>query len=342
MAVTREKMAELKGKFAEAGLLEAEQQEEERDELQSGEAEGEEQVIEGEDEGEEIAEGDEEGEEAEIEGEVEGEEAADAYTPQELAEAIGWDAAELYESLQIPLDDGQGSVSLGEFKNQFQNLSRENRQLKTQIEEGQAQTGSFAQAQQVSHEMQRLQFYLESIDQMERNTNWKELEEFNPNDAILKRQKFADARRDTEEQLRKVAMYEQQMTQQLLAKASEKMVELIPAWKDTEAMKADQNAIRGHMHKYQFSDQEINMIRDPRTMAMLKEYADMKAKFEEAGLALKKVRKAPRVLRGPGGRFTSAAQTKQALAAQKVKKAQKSKNRFDEVDAVKALLNTRT
>lgn len=347
MSVTREQMDTLREKFVAAGHIAApegeEQQETVDDELQSGEVGSEEQGLEGENQDLQAAEGDEAAEAAAEEGAAAGDQAGDekdAYTPAELAEAIGWEASDLYNTLQIPLDDGQGTIPLGEFKNKMQDLSRENKQLQTQVEQAQTQQGSFAEAQQVSMEVMQLQSYYNNVEQMEKNTDWAALEEDDPTAAVLKRQKFADVKSEVRQRMQQVQQQQYMAKQQHLQQANTKMLEMIPSWSDDSAKKADQDIIRTHMKTVGFADAEINQIADPRAMALLKELVDLRAKFAAAEGAVNRVRKAPKVLRNSAGRFTR--QDGQAERAAKLKdKARRTGRRQDEVDAVKALLSNR-
>jgi len=261
------------------------------------------------------------------------------YTPKELAEAIGWDTEDLYNSVMIPMDDGQPAVALGDFKNTHQNLVRDHELLKTQMTEQtgmlqQAQTG-FAQGQQMSAEMQEAQSYLSSINRMEEGTNWKELEEDDPTEAVLKRQKFQKARDDVMQQMGQIQNQQKQAHAVMLQQAGIKMVELIPAWKDDKAKQADQDVMRAHMHTAGFADMEIDSIADPRVMFLMKELIDLRALQANAKNAIRKVRKAPKVLAGNRGvRRAKAGERTKAYVAQ----AKKTGTKGDTLNAVKSII----
>ena len=261
------------------------------------------------------------------------------YTPSKLAEAIGWETEDLYNSVMIPMDDGQPAVPLGELKNTHQNLVRDHEALKTQMTEQsgmlqQAQTG-FNQGQQMSAEMMEAQSYLASVNRMEEGTDWKELEELDPSQAVLKRQKFAQARQDIGQQIQQIEQKQGQMRQYYLQQAGVKTVELIPSWSDGKAKQADQDVMRVHMRSRGFVDQEIDQIADPRVMQLMKELIDLRAEKASAKKAVKKVRQAPKVLAGNRGvRRAKAGEQTQTL----VKKAKQTGNKDDKLNAVKSLI----
>jgi hypothetical protein len=262
------------------------------------------------------------------------------YTPKELAEAIGWDTEDLYNSVMIPMDDGQPAVSLGDFKNTHQNLVRDHELLKTQMTDQagqlqQAQTG-FAQGQQMSSEMMEAQSYLMQVNRMEQETDWKELEEDDPTQAVLKRQQIQKARDDIGQEMNRIGQQQQQAHNVMLQQAGVKMVELIPTWSDDKVRQTDMDNIRTSvMHKAGFSDAEVDTIVDPRTMMLLKELHELRALKASANKAVKKVRKAPKVLAGNRGvrRAKAGEQTKTL-----VKQAHKTGNKGDQMNAVKSIL----
>ena len=269
----------------------------------------------------------------------EGEADEGLYTPTQLAEAIDWPVEDLYGSLVIPMDDGQPPVPLGEFKNNYQNLSRDHKALQDKFEEqgGQLQQASagFGQGQQMSNDMVQAMGYLGQIQRMEEGTDWAELEELDPSQAVLKRQKFQQARADVQGEIKVLQQQQEAAKQQYLQQAGVKMLELIPTWSDAEAKKTDQASIMAHMRTAGFVDQEIAQIADPRVMMLLKELVDLRALKGAAGEAVKKVRNAPRVI---AGRNRGAAPKKAEVTQAFVDKAKETGSKGDTLNAVKAIL----
>jgi len=190
----------------------------------------------------------------------------------------------------------------------------------------------------MSAEMMQAKGYLESIHRMEENTNWKELEELDPTDALLKRDEFRRAKEEVADQIGQLQIKQNDARRAYLQQASTKMVELIPTWKDSAAKEADFSTIITHMVSSGFSEAEAKSVADPRTMFLLKELIDLRAEKSKATTALKKVNKAPKVLSGSRGLTKPNASDE---TNKMVKKAQQSGNKHDELNAVKSLLRTR-
>lgn len=265
---------------------------------------------------------------------------SDTYTPKEFAEAIGWDAKDVYDAIMIPLDDGGEAVSIGDLKNNHQNLIREHTKLqgefKAKQEESETTGQGMALNQQMSNEMITIMGRIDAIDREMAEVNWAELEEIDPAAAVLKRQKFMQSRTEAENTGRQIHQYQENQRQQTLQQASIKMLELIPTWSDGTARKNDQDIISSHMQGVGFSTDEIASIDDPRVMVMLKELIDLRAEKTAATNAVKRVRQAPRAIKGRG-----AAVQKQDVTEKLVNKARSTGKKGDELNAVKAILKGR-
>ena len=343
MAVSKEQMQELTSLVngtqpkATDGL---EQNNEERDENLE---------LEGDDDGEETLEGSEGAEENEENEEGEGDDDAElgdgedeVFTPKQLADALDWEPSDVYDGIVIPMDDGQPPVKLGELKNKFQDQTRQIATLEEQVTSqgsqlAEAQTG-FNQGQQLSAEMQKAQAYMQNINQMEANTNWAELEADDPTEAVLRRQKFNQAKQDVGGHIQQLQQIEHGQKQQALAAAGTKMLENIPTWSDPAVKKADQDVIRVRMKEVGYTDGQIDQISDPLAMTLLKELIDLRAEKAAATKAVKKVRKAPRRTLKGGKRVARGKGTNNTQKI--VKQAKKSGNKNDALNAAKAILNS--
>jgi hypothetical protein len=165
-----------------------------------------------------------------------------------------------------------------------------------------------------------------------------------PSEAALKRQKLWQARQETGMKMQQLHQHEQAIQGKRIREQKTKMMDLIPAWRDDNVRKADQDALRGHLKaNYGFSDNELNRIEDARTMAVLQDYIVTKRELDElkskADAATKRVRQAPRVLRDKGGRFMAQQgddelKTIEALSA----KAKRTGNKYDAQAAAAAIL----
>lgn len=320
---------------AAAALLNQDQEEQTDDDIdQGGEA-----AAAAEDE-QELGEGEAEGS---AEG-LEGEEAEDVtLTPAELGDAIGWEANDVYEGIMVPLDDGQEPMPLGDLKNGYQDQRRKITELEGQLQEAAnaAQPDENMVAfQQTSQEMQEVVAYMKQLDRTEQNTDWAQLEYQDPAQAVLRRQKLQDARTKAMAHARQLHEKETQQRNQMMEKSRQKMLELIPTWKDDNVRRADQGKMRELMKGFGYADQEINMITDPRGMAMAREHMALKAELaqykEASERARKTVRNAPKVLRGEGGRFESPDPNKNVQKI--VQRAKKTGRRQDQLEAARAIL----
>jgi len=266
--------------------------------------------------------------------------AVETYTVSEYAEATGWTAKDMYESVIIPMDNGE-KLPLGEMKNGYQDAQREIVTLKSDLEAAKS-TAEQVQSvgvnnQQVSQEMLEKMGALQSIDAAEKSTDWEELESLDPSEALLKRDKIRRARDQVTGEIQQLQYQQQQQQQAYLQQATAKMYELVPEWKDTEVFSKDKESMRVVMRDFGFTDDETNTIADPRQMALLNRFTKLLDKEKSASSAVKKVRQAPKTLKGRQVVASTADDNVTALA----NKARKSGNKNDELDAVKAILRQR-
>lgn len=253
------------------------------------------------------------------------------YTPTELAEAIGWETEDLYSSVMIPMKDGE-SVPLGEFKNKYQDLSHENTQLQAQLEE--AKTNPVEQTQQLSAQMIEQMGMMQQIQRAEESTDWEELEELDPTEAILKRDKIRRAKDEVQANIQQIQLAEQTQRVEMVKKAEEKLLDMVPEWKDAEVRSKDEALMRQTALSYDYTDNEIMSIADPRLMKLLRRLSHLESREKQASSAVEKVRKAPRRLKGQAVSPINSETKINKL----VSKAKQSGDRRDEYAAIKALL----
>jgi len=256
------------------------------------------------------------------------------YTVSSLAEAIGWDTEDLYNDVMIPMKDGE-NVSLGDFKNKYQDVTHENEQLKTQVEEARKAQGGTEQSQQLSQQMITLAGNLDQINRVESGTDWAELEEIDATEAVLKRDKIRRARDEVEQAMQGLHEKETEAHSAYIGQQLLKMVDIIPDWKDDTVRDKDQGAIRANMVSYGFTDAEINTIIDPRQMQMMNDFTRLKEKAAVSLKAVKRVRTAPKVLNS--NRNVSKGDPTDALN-KLVNKATRSGDRKLEHQAIKGIL----
>tara|TARA_R110000868_G_scaffold364240_1_gene627098 strand:+ start:759 stop:1742 length:984 start_codon:yes stop_codon:yes gene_type:complete len=282
----------------------------------------------------------EEPEEAEeAEGEVAQTDDEEISTISGLAEAIGWEAADLY-GMNVPMGDGQESVPLGQLKDRYQEALRTETASKARISELETQAtqyqGNFESANQVSQQMQQAQAALVSLQNQYQGIDWAEAEQNDPGQAALSKQKFQEAYSQARGQVQQVEQQQQQIQAEHLQKQATRMHELLPSWSDPEIMKQGQKDIKETLTGLGYNEDEINSMADARAVHMLNDYVRLKKLEASSSAAVDKARsarKAPRVLKG-GGRAVNHDAVK-SLA----NKATRTGDKTDKFNAVKALLS---
>ena len=260
----------------------------------------------------------------------------DITTVSGLAEAIGWEAAELYE-MQVPMGDGVEPVSLGQLKDKYQEVERTNKTNLSTIEELNAKLATAnapgGQAS-LSGELLQAQSEVVAIQNQFQGVNWQQIEQDDPGQAALLKQKYNEAFNAAQGKVQQVQNGIQQGQAERLQQGAIKLRELIPAWSDPTAMDTGQKAVRELLHQAGYPDQNIDAMDDPIAISLIDELVQLRAEKAAATKATGKVRAAPRVLKG-GGR---PAPKQNELADKLAQKARATGNKEDQLNAVKALL----
>lgn len=274
--------------------------------------------------------------------------AQQTYTPQSLADAIGWEASELYETLQVPFADGE-SMSLGQLKDardEALRMRQEVEQQKAQIEQerAQLQQSMIQGPSQVSAEVQQAQDRLSEIKARYSSVDWEGLEQSDPGRAANERQKFAMQYSHAEAGLQQAQGQQQQQQQQawrqIVTEQDYRLAQLVPQWQKAEVYQ-DERAKVGQflVDRMGFQPQEVQAIYHGPARATAYyawKYFEGQRDVEQAK---EKVRKAPKKVLKPGrGKMPDkgAAQVKNL-----VEKARKTHNKRDRVAAAKAILGQR-
>lgn len=262
-------------------------------------------------------------------------EAEEITTVSGLADAIGWSPEELYK-INIGMGDGVDPVSLGALKDKFQESERSGKASTAEIERltaelntANAPGGNVA----MNGELMNANAQLMSIQQQYNSQNWQQLEDDDPGQAALLRQKFNDVYNQTQGTINNIQQGMQANQQQRLAQGAQRLHELIPSWSDSSVMQKGQEAIRGVLTTAGYTDDMINQMDDPIAISLINELVILRSEKAAGTDAVKKVRNAPRVLKGvnkPGKNGNI-----DALA----KKAKVTGDRNDKVAAVRALLS---
>jgi hypothetical protein len=332
--------AAVKTLLEEKGQLSAAPKPKEIEEVEEVEIEEPEQLLD-----EETPEEIEEVEEGEVDGDEDITETPnasndDSFTPASLAADIGWDASDIYD-MDIPLESGE-PIKLGKLKDEYTNLSKEREALHAQLQEKDeeiknAAAGGF-EAQNLSHGMISALGDMDTIQKQYNSIDWDEKEREDPGRAVLLKQRYKDAYAEAQANLAQAEHDVEAIRQQNLQKAAVKLMEVVPEWKQPEVRQADQAEIRQLMLNEGYSNQMISSIADPIALKLLRELAGYRKKFASAKDAVKRVRKAPKVLSATGRRKPVDNTKEVATLKNKAKNARPSEKRSAELDAVKAII----
>lgn len=288
----------------------------------------------------------------EIQEEVEEETAEAPETEQEdgeirnivaLSERIGWEPSDIYD-LEIEMETDQDPVKLGELKDKYTEKLRaeslwikEKEELTNQVQ--QMQQGQTT-GQQMTEEMTMALGAITAIRQQNDSTDWAELEGEDPGKAALYKQKLNQAYSQAQQQFRQAESQQQQMAtqaqQQLLVQSAQKLLQDIPEWNDATVATKEKADLVTTAKTYGFSDNDINGINDPRVIMLLRRLTQLEKQSKDSSEAVKRVQKAPKVLKGAGRKAPNANKTDQLI--QRAKTANRSQRGKAEIDAVRSLL----
>lgn len=255
-------------------------------------------------------------------------EVPDHYTIKTLAEAIEMDIKDFYE-VQVPMENGE-KIPLGEMKNKYQEQTRQLEKLEAQTKEQPLPGAPVGQEEvAVMVELQAIQNEFDAKD-------WAELEEIEPGQAALERQKLQDRQQAAMMKYNQIGQVRQEAHNEMLQAAEQKLSELIPAWSDVDVRRADEALISEAMVKAGYTQDMVNSVTDPIAWSLMQELVTLRKEKEKGAKVLKKVSKAPKVL---GSKGAAIKPKKGEVAKQLAQKAHLTKNRKDEEAAVKAILS---
>jgi len=251
-------------------------------------------------------------------------------TLNELADQTEISLEELY-SLNVKMPDGEDPIKLGDLKNKYTEQKRENTKLSEQINNTTAQA---QQAQQISTEKATVYGQLAELQRQGQLINWKELEDSDPGQAALQKQKYNEAIGTLNSRLHQIDTYEKQVSNNQLQQAASQTLQLIPEWSNQETRLNDVREIESSLLNEGYSHQEISSIRDPRALKLFKELIGLRKQNKDANKLVDKVRKAPKPLRNSSRNSVNKKNNTQTL----VKKARNTGHKNDELAAAKAVL----
>ncbi len=254
-----------------------------------------------------------------------------------LTKAIDMEVDDFYNVL-VPMPDGKAAITIGEMKNTYTQALRDNDVLNTKIAEHEKTiadgTSGREHQQQVSQLEQQAQMEMAVVQNEYNQVDFATLELNDPGQAALMRQKFQERYNNAQNVLQQAGMAQQQEQEQYVQQARSKMFEIVPEWSDKEVFKNDLADMNVAFLDAGYGQPDIDAIVDPIAMKLMHELVVLRKKQAGSSDALKKVRSAPKPLKSKSKR----SMPKPDSVKKMVNKAKQSRNKHDQLDAVKALL----
>ncbi len=254
------------------------------------------------------------------------------YTMKTLAAAIELDQKELYD-VKVPLRDGT-VTSIGELKNQHQDNITKIEGYEARIKEMEAGVGQQSIQQQLSEAEMMARVEMAKIQDEYNNTDWADLDEFDAGKSALLRQQLGDKYSQAQNILNQANQQRSIDQQSFIDVQRKKMYEIIPEWKDEAIERADKDGMSKIMIEAGYTENEVSQSSDPIAFLLLRELMILRKEKEESTKLVKRVRKAPKAIKG----MKPAPITSTQIADKYVAKAKKSGRRDDLLNATKAKL----
>lgn len=268
------------------------------------------------------------------------------YTPEALAKAIGWETSDLFESLEIPVDDGE-SLTLGQLKDKRHETARIAKELEQQrqalanewVRFQQQRAQSFGESQQQSQAMREAKSRMDAIKAQHGLINWEQL---SAGDRADLRQRLAIEYADASQQFEGAKLQAEEANRlafaQMQAEHRVKLFDLVPKWKENPEVarqEAEQTA-RFLIEKMGFHPEELATIHHGPAQAVA--YYAWKYFQQEAAIneAKEKVRSAPKKVLRPGGAKSPVRLDAQVKTL--TERAKRTHTRADKTAAAKAVL----
>jgi len=249
--------------------------------------------------------------------------------------------AEYMYGLEIGMGDGSDPVPLGKMKDRYVEAQGKNTQYQEQLQQQQARINELEQysqyGQQLDQNIQSASAQVQAIQQQYQATNWEEMERNDPARAALQRQKFQEAFSGASQQLEQVKQQSTQqaegMRQQRLQQGQQYLTQHIPEWNNAEVARSDRQEIARMMVAEGYPPEAVGQMSDPIAVRLAHEFLKMRKQLAAGGKAAKQVAASPkRSLRGGRGKVNA------GVADKLTQRAQSTRQRGDQIAAVKALL----
>lgn len=218
------------------------------------------------------------------------------------------------ERYTIKVDGEDVEVSLDELKRNYslEAASRKRMQEAAETRKLAEARSAEAEAQRISYaqNLQALQQQLLQADQQISPQYMAQLQEEDPVEWLVQKQ----AQSDRYAQLQQIQQEQQSILQQHLKAENDKLLGLVPEWKDTATRQRETAAIRDYAQSIGFTAEEISQASDARLVAMLRQAWRQHEISEGRSVAKKKVANAPKMAKSSarGGNADASANRRRA------------------------------
>ena len=267
----------------------------------------------------------ESGEEEESAGDSEGdEEGAEITSLGDLAEHLGVEVADLY-NLHIPVNDIDGvrkEITLGEWKDGYQQASALQKAQKEAAEEKAKWTQQLQQSmesyhRQASENAALMQNMEKMLFKEFENTDWNNLRVENPVEWAARRQEFQERQTHIQNMRQQAAQRYNEVLQQhqeaqkqvfseMIKEEMGKLHQAIPEWRDENLASAEKAQLYDYLRALGYTDQEISNAADHRPIVLARKAMLHDLQQQTADVAKKKVVKIGKKVLKPGTRQTKA------------------------------------
>lgn len=184
-------------------------------------------------------------------------------------------------SFRVKVDGEEIEVTLDELQKGYsrtQDYTRKTQALADQRKEVEAQLNQARQEREYYAQM--LQVMEQQLTQSEEQIDWDRLYREDPTEWVRQRELYRDKQEKVQavraENERLAAVRQQELgklRQEQLAKEAEKLVEIIPEWKDSKRASEDRAKLITTAKQVGYSDSELNEILDHRAIVLLRKAA---------------------------------------------------------------------
>ena len=229
--------------------------------------------------------------------------ADEVQTIAQLAKAIDVEPDYLYK-IKIGMGSDQEAIPIGQLKDEYQTQLHNNTKLQAQLDEQASQLesaqGGYQQREQISEQGRVLALEGAKLNDQYNEIDWEKFERESPGEASLAKQKFSEAHNNLMNKAREVEQYEMQTSQRVLQESANRLMEMIPEWKDESTRAAEQRQVADLLVGAGYPMDYVGNLADPIAIKLVRELVQLRGEKARANESMSKVQKAPRVLKNRG------------------------------------------